>query len=209
MPSVPKHRSIFESLQRDIAAGKFSDGRLPTENELTRLYAASRPTVARALEALRTQGVIVRRPGAGTFLRRAAPTAGGILGLIGAGIGHTEILGPIGTELARSAEERGHRLILGDSGARERDAEKLCREFLARGVRGVFLAPLERSAGRALTNQRLVTMLHGAGIQVILLDRDVVEFPNRSELDLVAIDDVRAGCVLGAHLLRGSDSGKK
>lgn len=203
VPRRPKHRAIFEVLQREIAAGAYPDGRLPGEVALTGRFAASRPTVARALDALRAQGLIERRPGAGTFLRRGAPAGGGVLGLIGAGLGHTEILGPIGDQLAHAAEGAGYRLVLGDAGLRERDAERLCAEYLARGVAGVFLAPLELAHGRELANRRLVAALRRARIPVVLLDRDLLDFPARSDVDLVAVDDVRAGCVLARHLLRG------
>jgi DNA-binding LacI/PurR family transcriptional regulator len=199
-----RHAAIFETLQREISAGRFAaNGRLPGEIELTRRFRVSRPTVARALDGLRSQGLIERRPGAGTFLRRTVAVSAGLLGLIGAGIDHTEILGPIGAELARSAQDAGHRLILGDSGRSERDAERLTREFLARGVSGVFLAPLEVARQRELINRRLVTLLRDAGIAVILLDRDLLDFPGRSDLDLVAVDDVRAGFQVASHLLRG------
>lgn len=208
MPSTgrrqTRHAAIFETLQREISEGRFAiTGQLPGEIALTRRFRVSRPTVARALDGLRSQGLIERRPGAGTFLRRAAAVSGGLLGLIGAGIDHTEILGPIGAELARSAQDAGHRLILGDSGHSERDAERLTREFLARGVSGVFLAPLEVARQRELINRRLVTLLRDAGIAVILLDRDLLDFPARSDLDLVAVDDVRAGFQVASHLLRG------
>lgn len=198
-----RHAAIFETLQREIAEGRFADGRLAGELELARRFRVSRPTVARALDGLRTQGLIERRPGAGTFIRSIAPVNGGLLGLIGAGINHTEILGPIGAELARSAQEAGYRLILGDSGATEKDAERLVREFRARGVAGVFLAPLETTGRRELANRRLVEVLRGADITVVLLDRDLLDFPARSELDLVAVDDVRAGFQVASHVLRG------
>lgn len=197
-----RHAAIFETLQREISAGRHAGGRLPPEVELARRFAVSRPTVARALDELRRQGLVERRPGVGTTVRRAAAPAG-LIGLIGAGLSHTEILGPIGAELERSAAEAGHRLILGDSGATERDAERLTREFLARGVAGVLLAPLEAARQRELINRRLVAMLRGSGIAVVLIDRDLLDFPARSDLDLVAVDDVRAGFQAAVHVLRG------
>ena len=202
-PRPTKHRRVFESLHREILAGSYADGRLPGEAELAIRFRTSRPTIARALEGLRQQGFIERRQGAGTFLRRSAPAESRILGLIGAGIGHTEILRPLGPSLVRAAEAAGCRIICGDAGQREQDAEALAREFLARGVCGVLLAPLERIRARELANRRLVAAFARVGIPLVLLDRDILEFPARSGIDLVAVDDVRAGCVLAAHLLRG------
>lgn len=209
MPSLPrltKHRAIFEALQREIVRGAYAaSGRLPGEIELTRRFKASRPTVARALNDLRQQGLIDRRPGAGTTLRRQEARRGGLLGLVGAGLGHTEILGPIGAEIERSARAHGCRLLLGDAGTAETDAAALCREFRRCGVAGVFLAPLEALAGRELINRRMADALAEVGIPVVLLDRDILDFPGRSALDLVATDDVRAAYRLARHVLaRGS-----
>ncbi len=198
----PKHRAILETLQHEIIAGDFVSGRLPSEAALCARFAASRPTVARALDGLREHGLIERRAGAGTFLRRLEALHGGFFGLIGAGLGHTEVLGPIGAEIARASLPLRYRLILGESGTGERHAQKLCREFQARGVAGVFLAPLELAERREAVNRRMVGAFRAAGIPVVLIDRDLLEFPERSDLDLVAVDDVRAGFRLASHLLR-------
>ncbi len=205
-PPRTKHRAIFEVLQREIVRGDFAaTGRLPSELALVRRFKASRPTVARAMNDLRLLGVVDRRPGAGTTLRRSEARQGGLFGLVGAGLGHTEILGPIGAEIERSAQAQGCRLLLGDSGTAESDATALCREVRRSGVAGVFLAPLETVAGRELANRRMAEALAEAGIPAVLLDRDILDFPGRSGLDLVAIDDVRAAYRLAQHLLaRGS-----
>lgn len=201
-PRRTRHREIFEILHREIVSGRYADdGRLPGEQELCRRFAVSRPTAARALNDLRQQGLIERRPGAGTTLRRAAAPGGGLFGLVGAGLGRTEILGPIGGEIERSAAAHGHRVLLGDSGAAEADAAALCREFRRCGVSGVFLAPIESLAGRELVNRRMAEALAQAGIPVVLIDRDILDFPGRSGLDLVATDDVRAAYRLAQHVL--------
>lgn len=202
VPRPTRHHAIFETLQREIAAGRYAaDGRLPGEIELAHRFRVSRPTVARALNDLRLQGLLDRRPGAGTTLRRTGGRTGGIFGLVGAGLGHTEILGPIGAEIERSAREQGCRVLLGDAGTAETDAAALCREFRRGGVSGVFLAPLETLAGRERINRRMAEALADAGIPVVLLDRDILDFPGRSGLDLVAIDDVRAAYRLAQHVL--------
>jgi GntR family transcriptional regulator, arabinose operon transcriptional repressor len=202
MPPRTKHRAIFEILQREIVRGDYTaDGRLPSELTLVRRFKASRPTVARAMNDLRLHGLVDRRPGAGTTLRRPDVRQGGLFGLVGAGLGHTEILGPIGTDIERAAQAQGCRLLLGDAGSAESDATTLCRTFRRCGVAGVFLAPLEVLAGRELVNRRMVEALAEAGIPVVLLDRDIFDFPGRSGLDLIAIDDVRAAYRLAQHVL--------
>ena len=47
-----------------------SDGRLPTEGEIAGMFGVSRGTVRSAVGALATRGLVVRRQGMGTFLKR-------------------------------------------------------------------------------------------------------------------------------------------
>jgi DNA-binding GntR family transcriptional regulator len=70
----PLYRRLVDELRADIANGTHSIGdRLPTENALCRRFGVSRHTVREALRALRDEGLVASRQGAGTtVLRRAA-----------------------------------------------------------------------------------------------------------------------------------------
>jgi DNA-binding transcriptional MocR family regulator len=67
---------LVASLTRDVAALAPGD-RLPTSRELVRRHGVSPVTVSRAIARLAAEGVVVTRPGAGTFAapRRARPGA--------------------------------------------------------------------------------------------------------------------------------------
>src|SRR6185369_8673203 len=55
-----------------IASGELSSGaRLPSEPELSREHGIGRPTVRQATELLVQRGLVERRRGSGTFVRRA------------------------------------------------------------------------------------------------------------------------------------------
>jgi GntR family transcriptional regulator of arabinose operon len=69
-------------------------------------------------------------------------------------------------------------------------------------VSGVFFAPLELTEDKDLINQSVISALEAAAIPIVLLDRDVVAFPKRSRLDLVGIDNSRAGFLIADHLIR-------
>lgn len=59
---------IANSLRRDLEGGAFRPGdRLPSENELTRLHSVSRAVVREAIAALRADGLVEARKGAGVF----------------------------------------------------------------------------------------------------------------------------------------------
>src|SRR5947209_18015901 len=96
MPAEPKHRVISRELLSEIAAGRFSPtGRLPSEAQLVKRFAVSRPTVGRALRDLQDQGLIERRVGSGSYVRLPGSglpvTDRRRLGLLIPGLGTTDI----------------------------------------------------------------------------------------------------------------------
>jgi DNA-binding LacI/PurR family transcriptional regulator len=203
---VPKHREISEALQQHIADGKYKYGkRLPSEIELARRFGVSRPTVARALRDLYDAQLIQRKVGSGTYLRpKPNVMSGAVLGLLVPGLGNTEILDPICNEITRFGQNNKIDVLWGDaldSAVAAEHAEALCQRYIDRQVSGVFFAPLQAVANREAVNLRIAKMLQDAGIPVVLLDRDVPEFPRRSQLDLVGIDNFNAGVILTQHLL--------
>jgi GntR family transcriptional regulator len=64
-----RYREIAGDLQRRIEDGEVTPGRLlPSESELSATYAASRVTIRKALEALRSEGLVDSRQGLGWFV---------------------------------------------------------------------------------------------------------------------------------------------
>ena len=67
-----KYKRIYEELREAVAAGRYRQGdKLPSEVELVEQFSASRPTVARALAKLESEGLVQRRAGSGTFTGRS------------------------------------------------------------------------------------------------------------------------------------------
>ena len=65
--------TIAHDLRERIALGEFGDvGALDSESQLCARYAVSRPTVRRALEVLRDEGLVESRHGAGWFVTGSA-----------------------------------------------------------------------------------------------------------------------------------------
>jgi GntR family transcriptional regulator len=64
------YQDVLGFLQEDINSGRYSPGeKLPSEDHLAREFSVSRITLREALRVLEDEGVIVRRHGAGTFVR--------------------------------------------------------------------------------------------------------------------------------------------
>ncbi len=63
---IPKYITLKEKLNEEILVGNFPLGsKLPTENELAKLYNVSRSTIRQALELLEADGIISKRWGSG------------------------------------------------------------------------------------------------------------------------------------------------
>ncbi len=205
------HRSIYEQLLREIQAGDYRPGdRLPSEVVLCARFAASRITVAKAIQGLQRDGLVVRRAGSGTYVEAPQLATRYQFGLLIPELGTTEIFEPICQGIMRSPLAKSHSLLWGHAPARqdspanedglEQAAEELCRQFVRQAVNGVFFAPLEFTGSKDLVNRRIVAMLQQAAIPTVLLDRCFEAYPRRSNLDLVGIDNSRAGFTLAQHL---------
>lgn len=204
--SSPKYRQIHDALKQSIATGEYSEGvRLPSESELVRLFGASRLTVNRALRELQLGGLIERRAGSGSYVSAAPAKKGLTFGLLIPELGQTEIFEPICRGMAELQLSERHVLLWGKSPAgfegAEKQARDWCEQWITRKVSGVFFAPLEYSPQKDLVNRRIADLFKQAGIPIILIDRDLVAYPERSEYDLVCIDNRRAAFVLTSHLL--------
>ncbi len=124
-PRLIKHRQIFQHLLAEIESGRLKDGdRLPSEAELVIDFATSRPTVARALRDLQNLGLVERKVGSGTYVRRSQKSLESRrFGLLIPGLGSTEIFEPICGQLARLAQRQNHTLLWGDVGDRRGEVE--------------------------------------------------------------------------------------
>lgn len=205
--SLSKHEKVRQTLADAIASGQYEPGqRLPSESELVKSFGASRPTVNRALRELQLAGIIERRAGSGSYVSADAVARGYTFGLLIPELGRTEIFEPICRGMAE-AQHASHHVLLwgssfGDEANLEQQASQACRQLVAKKVSGVFFAPLELTPQKDTINRSIAEILDKAGIPVVLLDRDLVPYPERSRYDLVGIDNRRAGYVITSHLLR-------
>jgi GntR family transcriptional regulator, arabinose operon transcriptional repressor len=207
-PEIPRHRAIYEELLAEIQSGVYKPGeRLPSEAVLCERFQASRITVAKAFQTLQRDNLVRRRPGSGTYVEKPTHGPSHKFGVLIPDFGTTDVFEPICQGIMRSPLAQSHSLTWGSTAAGATNsiqaAEELCRHYIAERVSGVFFAPkTENSEQRDEANHRIASMLESAGIPVVLLDRDFEQYPDRSNFDLVGIDNRRAGYLLTRHLLR-------
>lgn len=69
---MPKHLQIAEHFRERINSGELPQGaKLESERLIAETFGVSRPTVTRAIAALRQSGLVASQPGLGTFVHYA------------------------------------------------------------------------------------------------------------------------------------------
>jgi len=123
-------------------------------------------------------------------------------------LGQTEIFEVICQGMMEEQQAMHHSLLWGNAASQEKEkekeqaAEQLCRHYISRKVSGVFFAPVEFSTNRFQANHRISAALDRAGIPIVLLDRCLEPYPQRSKYDLVGIDNRRTGYLATEHLIK-------
>lgn len=210
--AATKYRQIYEGLHSGILDGRYRPGqKLPSEAQLMRRYDVSRTTVIRAFRDLEAVGMVRRRRGSGTFVAEPSnalrgPDMAFFAPFVERGADLPYVEGLIHQHLAHLAGENHSRLMLqcvtgGEStwAQRLRDATTAVRNS---GVRGVLYYPAELPDEQMHLNRWAVDALKGAGLTVVLIDRDIVRTPDRSEFTRVGFDNRRGGYLLTDHLIR-------
>ncbi|MCC3376867.1 substrate-binding domain-containing protein [Cohnella sp. REN36] len=160
--SSPMYEQIYDKLREEIRTGRYRVGdRVPSEKELADAYGVSRITSKKALELLAEGGLIVRRPGRGSFVAdpasQAAATApaqakgGARSGSAGArpmiGLVMTDFSDSYGTGLIYGMEEASRQhdafLVLRRSFGIPALEEEAIKSMLEQGVDGLIIFPAQ------------------------------------------------------------------
>ena len=207
----PRYRVIFETLRNRIDSGEYPpDQKLPTEAELMRLFGVSRTTVSRAMRDMELLGLIRRRRGSGTYVCRPNDVAERVdLALFvpwvetGAGLPYVE-----GLIHQRLADLSGHgqtalllQCLATKAGTLEERMINATVALIESNVNGVLYYPAELPGELTQLNRKVVDLLVEAGMQVVLIDRDIVSYPERSEFTRIGYDNRRGGLLLTNHLI--------
>jgi DNA-binding LacI/PurR family transcriptional regulator len=201
---VSKGYQIYQHILDGIKDGLFAEGdQVPKEIELASQFNISRATVARALRKLEEEGIIERRKGLGTYVRQKQTSGLSFALVAGSRKGN---LTKISDALSNEAQNNGYGFMLGQIILEDVEnmlprAKQLCQQYMDRNVVGVFFIPMYLTKEYQYINRKIVEIFENAGIHVILMDRDICEYPQRSEYDLVGIDNPTTGFALTEHLL--------
>jgi len=183
--SSPMYEHILSILREDIKNGKYRIGdRVPSEKELADEYGVSRITSKKALELLSAEGVIVRRPGRGSFVadpkeQAAVVPQGGVRAETGAakaagkpliGLVITDFADSYGTGLIYGMEEASRRndcyLVVRRTFGNPALEEEAIKGMLEIGAGGLIILPAQ---GEYFNAQILKLVIHG--FPFVLVDR--------------------------------------
>ena len=153
-------------------------------------------------------GLVRPRRGAGTFVMKCR--ASRKIGLIVPGVAVTDFFKPVVSEINRLAREAGYELRFGEVWSENREeriaqVRELAAEFIKGDFTGVIYEPLAGPIGDEI-NPHILELFDRKKIPVVLLDCDIVPFPERSRYDVVGVNDLEAGARIAKHLM---DAGAK
>ena len=205
--NTSKYREIAETLRREILNGKYDEtGIVPSEMQIARRFGVSRSTSIRVMIELQKLGLIERLRGSGTKLSEGVRNMTGSFGMIVPGWRTVEIMGPISAAITEAVREAGYDLLSNtisgaDEYARAVSAFRVAENFAQQHVAGVFIEPIELLPNSYGLTMEIISAFDVARIPVVLIDRDIVPHPQRSRYDLVGIDNMRAGFLVGEHMV--------
>lgn len=210
-PELPRYRQIFEALRLQILQGHFEPGRMvPTEAALMRHYGVSRTTVSRAMRDLEQAGLVSRCRGYGTYVNEL-PKENQVVQLsffvpwVESDDRLPYVEGQIYQRISRVSSENGSLISLHcfdpTSGDLRTGMLSAAHRVIADKVDGVLYYPAEVPAEDVDLNREVIDMLIKAKVEVVLIDRDLSPYPQRSEFIRIGYDNRRGSTAITNHLL--------
>ncbi|MCT2194479.1 substrate-binding domain-containing protein [Paenibacillus sp. p3-SID1389] len=214
--SKPMYEKIFDDVKQKILDHSYKPGdRIPSEKELAEEYQVSRITSKRALEMLAAEGIIVRKPGRGSFVtdpeaegtgaeeqangrwdgiysgnRTAKEAAGKLIGVV-----LTDFAGSYGTRLIYGMEDAAREqdcfLVLKRTFGVQENEEATIRKLLQLGVDGLIVFPAQ---GEYFNAEILKLVIER--FPLVLIDRELKGVAAAS----IITDNVKAAQEAAEHL---------
>ena len=204
-----RYLTIADDLGADIRAGKYRLAHsFPSLTQIVKRFKVSRPTAMRAVAELKRLGLLGASPRSSTFVRKQTPSRK--IGLIVPGVAVTDFFKPVVSEINNLAHKAGYDLLFREVWS-ERREERIAQvrdfsaEFIKGDFAGVIYEPLAGPIGDEI-NPYILNLFDKKKIPVVLLDCDIVPFPERSHYDVVGVNDLEAGARIAKHLM---DAGAK
>lgn len=202
--NIPRFREIERIFRKEILEAKYSVGSFPSVAALMRRFGVSRATAVRVMDELKKQGLIRSVQGSGTFVTRKG--ASRKIAVLFPETSSSEYYTKIVKTISILAQKKGYALLFAeietdDSRTQVVEAERLARTICENDVAGVIFQPVAHVKTMEDVNRRILAVFKAAGIPVVLCDCDyLLDISERSDLDVVGVNNVVSGAKLYRHL---------
>ena len=200
--SVERYMEIAKAFRDEILNGAYSgDEPFPSLTQIMRRFGISRPNAVRGVAELKRLGLVKTRRGSGTVVSYKKLK----IGLAIPGTADSEFFTAIMDGIVALCAKNNVDLVVGNVFPFEHELrvqrfEDLARRLVAMRVSGIIMQPAEFTKSSESINRRVLDNFEKARIPVVLIDYDIVPPPERSNYDLVSINNFEAGRRLAAHL---------
>ena len=200
-------KTIYKTIKDEIENNLYAAGSiLPTESQVAARFDVSRPTITKVYNLLQEEGYVRKKKGYGTEVISHRSKKKPLFGLLLPGAGESEIFAIINDKLIEMSGNGSFSCLC--EGASASNAKirsdflvSCTNEYIKQEVDGIIFSPLERIGKADEINRQICDKIDEAGIPIVLVDRDICNFPERSKYDLVSIDNYSAGFIMGQHLI--------
>lgn len=201
--STPRYQQISQALTRLIEAGTYAPGQvIPSEQALCEQFAVSRITVRQALASLVAAGLLVKRPGVGTFVRDDGGRTGvgrneGVISLVVSNAGPADnFMSQLIRGVASTLRGTGFNLNLEVAHDNANEERQRVEQIIARKAAGALLFTVD-TPGPANPNCFHYMKIREAGIPLLFIDRYLDQLP----IGYVVTDDQEGMRALAEHFI--------
>ena len=188
----PAYVIIMEFIKNKILSRELKPGdKVPSENELARMFNVSRLTARKALENLEYEGIVTRIQGLGTFVSSSQEMLKGKkVGVMVTNYQDTRSALLFG--ITRTLQKFEIDVIPFSIDVDPFYEEKVLRELLKSGIKGLIMEPRITS----LSNSLLLSLINEK-FPIVFVDRVIEGFP---EVPSVTSDNKSGGKLIGKHM---------
>lgn len=189
-PASAKYQLLVEDIKKRIASGAYkADDKLESENQLVKKFGYSRQTVRQALGILENEGILDRRRGSGTFIRKIRQHKEktynvGVIATYISDYIFPFIINGIESELTPN----GYHIVIGVTKNRIEEESRVLRSFMDRHLDGIIVEGTKSAFPNP--NLELYRKLQEMEIPVVFFNG---YYPDLENSVYVVTDDRKAG----------------
>ena len=194
MPPKPPYKLIMDFLREELKIRYSPGDKIPSENELSKMFGVSRMTARKAIDRLVNEGLLVRVPGIGTFVSEVSKLSKNNITYVGVAIVNvSDIRGQaMVSEITRTLRNFSVYAIFIDVDKKfSENLEKKLSYLMEEDISGLIMSPIN-GLEKSVVFKKLLEK-----IPVIFVDRTISGFEN---IPVVESNNYHGGYLLGEHL---------